>query len=143
TGILQLVQQILVSVVVGLHRDRRARFVPGADVIAQALVGQSTVVMPLGAAFAGRDAVQGVQRLLIIAVADVVRSGAHLGAFLAGGIGLAAAAGGTVETKPEGAEAKPAEGDLLVSAAVLVLAAVSIGPAGSGPLLVPTLAAAL
>src|SRR5699024_11034822 len=59
------------------------------------------------------------------------------------GIGLAAAAGGTVETKPEGAEAKPAEGVLLVSAAVLVLAAVSIGPAGSGPLLVPVLAAAL
>ena len=45
---LQLVQQVLVGVVVGLHVHGGAGFVPGADVVAQALVGQRGVVVPLG-----------------------------------------------------------------------------------------------
>ena len=47
---LQLVQQILIGVVVRLHRNRRAGLLLRTDVVAQALIGKGRVVVPLGGA---------------------------------------------------------------------------------------------
>ena len=122
-GVLQLVQQVLVGVVVGLHVHGGAGFVPGADVVAQALVGQRGVVVPLGGALVLDDAVQGIQGFLIKSAADVVGRGAQFGAFLAGGVGLARPAGGAVIPKPERSKAKPAGSAAKGVAVLLVVAA--------------------
>ena len=120
---MQLVQQVLVGVVVGLHVHGGAGFVPGADVVAQALVGQRGVVVPLGGALVLGDTVQGVQGFLIKSAADVVGRGAQFGAFLAGGVGLACPAGGAVIPKPERPKAKPAGSATKGVAVLLVVAA--------------------
>ena len=65
---MQLIQQVLISVVVRLHRDRRPGLLLCADVVAKPLIGQRGVVVPLGRAVGSRDAVQRVHGLLIEAV---------------------------------------------------------------------------
>ncbi len=95
----------LVGVVVGLHVHGGAGFVPGADVVAMALVGQRGVVVPLGrCARSGRyrSGCSGLPHKN--PCCDVFGCGAQFGASMAGGVGLARPAGGAVIPKPRTAQ---------------------------------------
>ena len=140
-GVLQLVKQILVCVVVRFYRNSCARFVTGPDVVAQSLVGQSAIIMPLGIAFIGGNPVQRVHGFLIETVADIIGRGPHFGAFLAGCIGLAAP-GSTIETKAKRAKTKSAKRILLVLVAVSGLT-IAVGALLLLIALIPGLPAAL
>ena len=133
-GVLQLVQQVLVLVVAGLHVHRGAGLALGADVVAQPGVGQRGIVVPAGVAVPLGNAVQHVQRLLVVAVADVVVGGLHLRRVVAGALAAEPAAVKPAEPKAERVKPK-AEGVLIL------LAAVAAGTAVAALAAVPALAA--
>ena len=114
----------------------RSGFVPGADVVAQALVGQRGVVVPLGGALVLGDAVQGVQGFLIKSAADVVGWRRAVRGFLASGVGLACPAGGAVilqtrtAPKPNPPVPPPTGAVLLVVAALLAVSLLAVAALG-------------
>ena len=75
TRILQLIQKILVGIVVRFHGNGRTGFVSGTNVVAQALICQGAIIMPLGSTFVGSDTIQGVESLLIESIANIVGCG--------------------------------------------------------------------
>ena len=136
---MQLVQQILVGVVVWLHRNRRAGLLLRADVVAQPLIGKGRVVVPLGGAASRRDAVQRVESLLIKAAADIICRRPQLG--VTGGAAVALppgrAAGAVI------AEAEWPEPEAAARKGVLILLAVAVALAVGLPALPVGGAAAL
>lgn len=121
SGRLKLVKQILIGIVVGFHRGGYAGLITGADIVAETLIDQGAIIVPLRVALIGGNAVQRIESLLIKTIADIIGCGAQFRAFLAGGVGLAAA-GGAVKTKAERSEAEPAERIFLIGAAITALA---------------------
>src|SRR5699024_9471424 len=106
-----------------LHLHRGARLGLGADVVAQTGIGQRRVIVPARRALRGGDAAKHIHRFVVIAVADIVVGGLHLGAFgacVAARLKAAEAERVKPETDPEG---------VLVAAALAAGAAI---PARAG-----------
>ena len=121
SGILQLIQKILVFIVARFHIYCNPGFTLGADVISKSSIGKGGIIVPSGGTLVLRNVIEHVQGFLIVSVSDVIVGGLHFRRILGGT--LAGIAAGRMKSKAKTKRIKPESERVLVGVALLAAVA--------------------